>query len=349
MDNNGNYNGEVKKASFGWAVLGFFIPLIGIILFAVWNKTEPEKAKNAGIGALVGFLFSFIAPFIFAAILVSGISNGKIEKFINKMNCLDFGTNYEPYEINGEWYCKNKVNDKIMNPYTGREYCQNGDCAELDDDLDEDLDDDEEKNNSKIDNNKNKVPVVDEYYCRENDPEESSNEEEKDEDEGDYLTDVDYKLKYDITISKKAKLYKANEKDSELYLISEGKKYYYSEERNSYITLSDGVAIVHNADKDYKSKINSVVGIYMIEDFDGYSSEFVLLTKDGDLYMGPAFVDFQYESCLNYRALDNIKKIESNNKYKDVKLLLANTNYVGDTPPYEFVGITTDNKMDLLD
>lgn len=39
-------------SSFGYAVLGFFIPVVGLILFLVWNSSQPGKAKSAGKGAL---------------------------------------------------------------------------------------------------------------------------------------------------------------------------------------------------------------------------------------------------------------------------------------------------------
>ena len=47
---------QVKDSgSIGWAILGFFIPIVGLILFLVWKGTKPNCAKMAGIGALVGF------------------------------------------------------------------------------------------------------------------------------------------------------------------------------------------------------------------------------------------------------------------------------------------------------
>lgn len=49
------------SGSFGWAVLGFFIPLVGLILFIVWKQTKPKCAKMAGIGALVGVILAIIA------------------------------------------------------------------------------------------------------------------------------------------------------------------------------------------------------------------------------------------------------------------------------------------------
>jgi len=43
-DNATNLN---DSGSFGWAVLGFFIPLAGLILFFVWKNDRPKSAKMA--------------------------------------------------------------------------------------------------------------------------------------------------------------------------------------------------------------------------------------------------------------------------------------------------------------
>ncbi len=51
------------SGSIGWAVLGFFIPLVGLILFLVWRTTKPNCAKMAGIGALVGFCLGLLLNF----------------------------------------------------------------------------------------------------------------------------------------------------------------------------------------------------------------------------------------------------------------------------------------------
>lgn len=41
---------------FGWAVLGFFIPIAGLILYLVWKTEKPLSARRAGIGALVSVI-----------------------------------------------------------------------------------------------------------------------------------------------------------------------------------------------------------------------------------------------------------------------------------------------------
>lgn len=59
-------NGDT--GSFGWAVLGFFIPIVGLILFLVWKDSKPLSAKQAGKGALV----SVIANVVLSIVLVVG-------------------------------------------------------------------------------------------------------------------------------------------------------------------------------------------------------------------------------------------------------------------------------------
>lgn len=43
----------VDNGGFGWGLLGFCIPIVGLVLFLVWKDTKPITAKAAGIGALV--------------------------------------------------------------------------------------------------------------------------------------------------------------------------------------------------------------------------------------------------------------------------------------------------------
>ncbi len=52
----------------GWGLLGFCFPLVGLILFLVWNTTRPRTAKAAGIGALISVVFSFGVYIFYAAI-----------------------------------------------------------------------------------------------------------------------------------------------------------------------------------------------------------------------------------------------------------------------------------------
>ncbi len=53
----------------GFAVLGFFFPLIGLILYLIWKTETPLKAKSAGKGALIGVIVSAVI-WLFYIILI---------------------------------------------------------------------------------------------------------------------------------------------------------------------------------------------------------------------------------------------------------------------------------------
>lgn len=55
--------------SMGWAVLGFFIPIVGLILYLVNKDNSPLKAKSAGKGALIGFIVSMIFSIIYGIVV----------------------------------------------------------------------------------------------------------------------------------------------------------------------------------------------------------------------------------------------------------------------------------------
>lgn len=61
--------------SAGFAVLGFFIPIVGLIIYLVLNESQPKTAHSAGKGALIGFCVS-LAIGIVSAIAASGFLIG---------------------------------------------------------------------------------------------------------------------------------------------------------------------------------------------------------------------------------------------------------------------------------
>lgn len=65
--------GVQDTGDLGWSVLGFFIPIAGLILFLVWKDIKPKCAKAAGIGALVSVAAVFliyVIPFTFMVFLL---------------------------------------------------------------------------------------------------------------------------------------------------------------------------------------------------------------------------------------------------------------------------------------
>ena len=72
---------EGKGFAFGWAILGFFMPFIGLVLFLYWRKTYKVRSKSVGIGALTGEILSIIAAVVLSVSLVSSIVFG----FVNPL------------------------------------------------------------------------------------------------------------------------------------------------------------------------------------------------------------------------------------------------------------------------
>ncbi len=64
MDNNQT---PQTKGNAGWAVLGFFFPLIGFILWLVWRNEKPGDSKMAGKGTLIGVI-------VYAVICISMVA-----------------------------------------------------------------------------------------------------------------------------------------------------------------------------------------------------------------------------------------------------------------------------------
>ena len=54
----------VDNGGFGWGLLGFCIPIVGLILFLVWKDTKPNTGKAAGMGALISVIVSIVLYFI---------------------------------------------------------------------------------------------------------------------------------------------------------------------------------------------------------------------------------------------------------------------------------------------
>ena len=62
------------SGSMGWGVLGFFFPLVGLILFLVWQNTRPKDSKIAGKGALIGVIVGVVAGIIFGCVGAASMS-----------------------------------------------------------------------------------------------------------------------------------------------------------------------------------------------------------------------------------------------------------------------------------
>lgn len=64
------YPQPADSGSFGWAVLGFLLPVVGLILYLVWKDAKPLSARQAGKGALVSVIVSAALLILYIIILI---------------------------------------------------------------------------------------------------------------------------------------------------------------------------------------------------------------------------------------------------------------------------------------
>ena len=62
-----------KEGSYWWSVLGFFVPVAGLVLYIVWRTSEPKSANAAGLGALIHVVLwtAILAFFVTLAIMTA--------------------------------------------------------------------------------------------------------------------------------------------------------------------------------------------------------------------------------------------------------------------------------------
>ena len=82
IDNKPNADASEDSLSLGFAIFGFFIPIVGLILFLIYEEKKPKRAKLAVKGALIGFITEIVLAIIlvilsvvFATSLFNNISN----------------------------------------------------------------------------------------------------------------------------------------------------------------------------------------------------------------------------------------------------------------------------------
>ena len=67
---------EKDGSSWPFALIGFFIPIAGLVLYLVYMDTHPLKAKSAIKGAVVGFVAQIllvVLVFVFVGIITVSV------------------------------------------------------------------------------------------------------------------------------------------------------------------------------------------------------------------------------------------------------------------------------------
>ena len=93
--NNANPNASQEKAPVLLRILCFFIPLVGLILYAVKYSSEKAYAKSCGIPALIGFILGIVLiPLIFIIFMVLGVGAA----------IYDSASSYDDYDTGYSYY-----------------------------------------------------------------------------------------------------------------------------------------------------------------------------------------------------------------------------------------------------
>ena len=102
------------KSSKGFAILGFFIPIIGLIRYLVYERKQPKRAKSAGKGALIGFITKIVVYIvivilyiIFASLMIKGtMSNIDINTYnVDSIEeTADFDIEFDEFKVTNNGY-----------------------------------------------------------------------------------------------------------------------------------------------------------------------------------------------------------------------------------------------------
>lgn len=60
----------------GWGLLGFCVPVAGLILYLVWMNDRPNSAKAAGKGALISVIVSIILSIVYVIAIIALVGSG---------------------------------------------------------------------------------------------------------------------------------------------------------------------------------------------------------------------------------------------------------------------------------
>lgn len=67
-----------EGGTVGWGILGFFIPIVGFILWLVWKDEHPARSRSAGIGCLVSICLGVVGVILYVVLVfvILGIGVG---------------------------------------------------------------------------------------------------------------------------------------------------------------------------------------------------------------------------------------------------------------------------------
>ncbi|GAB2026875.1 DUF5067 domain-containing protein [Lactovum odontotermitis] len=110
-------NPDNERASFGWFVLAFFIPIVGLILWLIWRNDMPKRSQYSRNGFFAGIALNVLAAIFIVIIGISfaaksdhspGINanhyNSPSSTFSSSSSTYDFTKDF-----NADWDAKTKT------------------------------------------------------------------------------------------------------------------------------------------------------------------------------------------------------------------------------------------------
>lgn len=81
---------DSEGSTVGWGILGFFIPIVGFILWLIWKDEHPARAKSAGIGCLVSVCLGVVGSILYIIILfaILGLGSGAYAAILPTLSTL---------------------------------------------------------------------------------------------------------------------------------------------------------------------------------------------------------------------------------------------------------------------
>lgn len=81
---------DSEGSTVGWGILGFFIPIVGFILWLIWKDEHPARAKSAGIGCLVSVCLGVVGSILYLIILfaILGFGSGAYAAILPTLSTL---------------------------------------------------------------------------------------------------------------------------------------------------------------------------------------------------------------------------------------------------------------------
>ena len=79
-----------EGGTVGWGILGFFLPIVGFILWLVWKDEHPARSRSAGIGCLVSLCLGVVGSIIYIIILfaILGLGSGAYAAILPTLSTL---------------------------------------------------------------------------------------------------------------------------------------------------------------------------------------------------------------------------------------------------------------------